>query len=820
MADPVPDREALLRRFVSQAAEATALTDAVGRVVVWNPALERLTGLRADAVVGLPLWEIQHELLPLIERKPERLQALRLAVQAMLDTGAVPAPADPHMLHRRDGKTRRVAFEFMTLDAGDGHLAALTVREAPLPEQAGPPVDAALAAGTRTLHGLVEHATDGILLADEQGILIEWNQAEARLTGLSREQALGRPVWDVLYELLPANERTLESRQRIHEFLRHAVSTGDLRGTAGLTERHVWLPDGSDRWLHSLNFTIPTGRGHVLGRISRDITDRKRAEAALLQRNHQLKILSETTQQINVVLDEAVILRTLVLAAMDALGAGAGAAGRMDGDRMHFREVRVGGEVRPAAWSCARGEGPAGAAWRTLQPFVLNDAADDAAVLAALRAALGTVHHLASVPLVGRDGQVLGGLEVYNLPGERPFEPDGPALGLLLGLAAGAATALENAKLLRERELAHARTEQSLRRLTALRAVDSTINASLSLNVTLQVVLEHALEHLGLDAGAVLVVNAARHTLEAAATRGLAPAGLERHQTRIGEGLAGRAVLERKLAQTSSLAAHHLAGRRGAALVAEGFTAYYAVPLLAKGDVKGVLELFGRQPHAPDPEWVEFLETIAAQAALAIDGAQLFNELQRANFDLGLAYDATLEGWARALDLRERQPADQSQRLAQTAEQLGRALGLPPAALTALRRGALLHDIGHVLIPDEILLKPGPLTAAEWQVMRQHPVHAHELLSPIAILRAVVDIPYAHHERWDGSGYPRGLAGEAIPQAARIMAVADVWEALRADRPHRPAWPADRARNYLAAEAGKQFDPRVVSALLALPERR
>jgi PAS domain S-box-containing protein len=711
-----------------------------------------------------------------------------------------------------------VVLEFMTLSANDGHRVVMTAREAPID-----PAEAAVAAGARTLHGLIEHATDGILLADEQGNLIEWNRAEERLTGLDREAVLGRPVWEVLYELLPADERTQANRKRIHEFLRHAVNTGDLRGTGGLTERHVWLPDGSDRWVHSLNFTIPTGRGHVLGRISRDITDRKLAEAELLRRNRQLEILSETSQQINAVLDTTVVLRTLVLAATEALGAVGGAAGLVEGDLLRFSEARVRGDACPVTWSYARGEGPAGMAWRTLQPVVWAGAQADPGAPDGLGELLGA-YDLVSVPLVGRDGRVLGCLEVYGAA-ERPAGADGDAalglgsvqaLALLRGLAAGAATALENTYLLAERERAYARAEQGLRRMTALRAVDSAINASLSLGVTLQVVLEHAQEHLGLDAATVLTANAVRQTLEFAAGRGFQTQGVERNPLRYGEGLAGRAVLDRRLVQAGDLAGAETYVRRGARLADLGFAAYYAMPLLAKGEVKGVLELFGREPLAADPEWREFLETLAGQAALAIDGAQLFNDLQRANFDLSLAYDATIEGWARALDLRERQPAGQSQRLAQSAERLGRALGLPAADLVALRRGALLHDIGHVAIPDEILYKPGPLTADEWDVMHQHPEHAQAVLSPIAFLRAAVEVPYGHHERWDGSGYPRALQGEAIPLAARIFAVADVWDALRSVRPYRPAWPAARARAYLAEQAGTLFDPRVVDVFMAL----
>lgn len=133
-----------------------------------------------------------------------------------------------------------------------------------------------------------------------------------------------------------------------------------------------------------------------------------------------------------------------------------------------------------------------------------------------------------------------------------------------------------------------------------------------------------------------------------------------------------------------------------------------------------------------------------------------------------------------------------------------------------VRRGALLHDVGKLGVPDRILLKPGPLTVDERQIVRQHPVHAFEWLSPIRYLQPALDIPYAHHERWDGTGYPRGLSGRDIPLAARIFAVVDVWDALLSDRPYREGRSADEVLAFLSADAGRHFDPDVVVAFVQL----
>jgi putative nucleotidyltransferase with HDIG domain len=238
------------------------------------------------------------------------------------------------------------------------------------------------------------------------------------------------------------------------------------------------------------------------------------------------------------------------------------------------------------------------------------------------------------------------------------------------------------------------------------------------------------------------------------------------------------------------------------------------VPLIAKGQVKGVLEVFHRAPLEPGQEWLDFLEALAGQAAIAVDNATLFKDLQRSNVDLRLAYDATIEGWSRALDLRDEETEGHTQRVTEITVELAQRLGFAEEALVQIRRGALLHDIGKMGIPDTILLKPGKLTDEEWVMMRKHPQYAYELLYPIAYLRPALEIPYCHHEKWDGTGYPQGLTGEQIPLAARLFAVVDVWDALTNDRPYRQAWPAEKVREHIQSLAGTHFDPQVVSTAL------
>ncbi len=229
-----------------------------------------------------------------------------------------------------------------------------------------------------------------------------------------------------------------------------------------------------------------------------------------------------------------------------------------------------------------------------------------------------------------------------------------------------------------------------------------------------------------------------------------------------------------------------------------------------KEQVKGVLELFHRTELEPNEEWLKFLHALANQAAIAIDNSSLFNDLQHSNAELTQAYDATIQGWSRALDLRDNETEGHTQRVTELTTRLGRLFGLSEEELVHVRRGALLHDIGKMGVPDGILLKPGPLTDEEWIVMRKHTTFAFELLSPIHFLQTAVDIPYCHHEKWDGSGYPRGLKGEAIPLAARIFALVDVYDALTSDRPYRKAWPEEKVLDHIRSLAGTHFDPQVV----------
>ena len=238
------------------------------------------------------------------------------------------------------------------------------------------------------------------------------------------------------------------------------------------------------------------------------------------------------------------------------------------------------------------------------------------------------------------------------------------------------------------------------------------------------------------------------------------------------------------------------------------------VPIKIAERVIGVISIESEQAQAFSESDERLAITLATQAAIAIEHAQFFESLKRSNMDLELAYDATIEGWSHALDLRDKETEGHSLRVTEMTVSFARNFGLSEAELVQVRWGALLHDIGKMGVPDGILLKPGPLTEEEWVLMRQHPRFAYNLLSPIRHLRLALDIPYCHHEKWDGTGYPRELKGEQIPLTARIFAVVDVWDALRSDRPYRAAWAEEKVNEHILALSGTQFDPHVVDVFL------
>ncbi len=360
----------------------------------------------------------------------------------------------------------------------------------------------------------------------------------------------------------------------------------------------------------------------------------------------------------------------------------------------------------------------------------------------------------------------------------------------------------------------HEQTIKQLERLAALRSIDLTISSVFDLQITLKILINEVIKQLEVDAASILLVEPSSSRLEYVAGQGFYTPNIEASSVRIGEGNAGRAVIERRIIEVPDLMKIDGKFIRAQLLANEEFISYFAVPLITKGEVKGVLEIFNRTRLNPNHEWLDFLETLGGQTAIAIENSILFQDLQRSNFELAIAYDATIEGWSRALDLRDKETEGHTQRVTDMTLKLARKMGLSEERLILIRRGALLHDIGKMGIPDYILYKPEELSEEEQKIMRQHPQLAYDMLEPIAYLRDALNIPHCHHEKWDGTGYPRGLSGTQIPLEARLFTIVDIWDAITTNRPYRQGWPKEKALEYIREQSGKYFDPQLVEIFL------
>ena len=408
------------------------------------------------------------------------------------------------------------------------------------------------------------------------------------------------------------------------------------------------------------------------------------------------------------------------------------------------------------------------------------------------------------------EGRVIGVLHVQSYTLNRYTSADAELLELIANTAA---VAIQNARLFTQ-------LQRRVDQLSALHSVDTAIGSTTDLRVSLQSVLENITRQLKVDAADVLLLNPATLVLEYAAGLGFFTAEVMHTSLPLGKSQAGKSALERRIVRIPDLTDQSLEFSHNSLVTDERFAAYVAVPLMAKGEVKGVLEIFQRASLELDDDWMSFLEMLASQAALAIDNALLFEGLEKVNIELTLAYDATIEGWSQALELRDQETQGHSVRVLDLTLRLAAEMGISSKDLQDIHRGVLLHDIGKMGIPDSILHKPGKLTDEEWEIMHEHPKYAYDMLAPIAYLRNSLDIPYCHHEKWDGSGYPRGLSGETIPLPARIFAIVDVFDALTSDRPYRDAWSKEETLDYIREQSGTHFDPRLVEIFLKFIEKQ
>ncbi len=413
----------------------------------------------------------------------------------------------------------------------------------------------------------------------------------------------------------------------------------------------------------------------------------------------------------------------------------------------------------------------------------------------------------------------LGVLAMGSFKDEEPYVPTTAELDFLSAMASHIAISIDRITQADER----ARAEAEIIRNNQNQKIINTLLQLALQNISLTEKLEHALEIILstpwfsiLPKSAIFLADKEDRTLKMIAHNNLGKSlQIACAIVKPGICLCGKAAESQELLFFESGSPHH---ETHVGEIEEH--SHYNVPISLGKRLLGLFVLYLPKEHFPDEKEIEFLRTVANTLAGLIDRAKAQNKINSMNADLILAYDSTLEGWAKALDLRDKETGDHTLRVAELTIDLARSMGTPNDDLIHIWRGALLHDIGKMSIPDRTLKKADSLTAKEWETMRQHPQNAYDMLSSIPYLEKALDIPYCHHEKWDGSGYPRGLKGEDIPLAARIFSVVDVWDALRSDRPYRLAWDDEKVVRYIRERAGVEFDPQVVDAFFELIGRR
>ncbi len=735
---------------------AIIMLDAEGRITSWNRGAERIKGYRADEVVG---WHFS-QLYPqedVENGKPERELAAAVAEGRFEDEG---------WRVRKDGSRFFASVIITALRDDAGRLLgfAKVTRDITRHKQA----ETAALEGKAKLEAALAGTTNAVCISDVAGQLTDFNDAFASFFRCRDKAEYARMRSDNpdIFEVFMTNGELVPPDM-------WAVARA-LRGETVTNAEYIFhRKDTDETWNGSCSFSpIRDKAGVIVGSVvvSNDITERKKMEQEISEAKLFLELIVKYSPMPIIVHD-----------AQGHITVWNPAAEKLTG----WTEQEVLGKP---------------------PPMIPSDNQD---LFSKTHSSVfeGNNVFLDGVPICRKDGSIVLCEIAASLFQGAQAEKNG--LVAIINDISERKRAEDDIKRLL------AQVNRRAENLEALRAIDNAMLNSLDINLTMSMILAQVGARLNVDATDILLLNPHSHVLTFAAGRGFRSDALKKTRLRLGESNAGRAALERQVVNIPDLRTAGDGFTHTPLFQSEGFVTYFGAPLIAKGQVKGVLETFHRAPFAADEEWLAFFRLIAGQTAIAIENAVLLSDLQRSNVELSLAYDATIEGWVTALDLRDEETQGHSRRVTEMTEKIGGAMGFGEEDLVHIRRGALLHDIGKLSIPDGVLLKPGKLAEEEWVIIRRHPQLAFDMLSPIAYLRPALNIPYCHHEKLDGSGYPRGLKGEQLPLAARIFAVVDVYDALTSDRPYRAAWNREKTLEYIKSLAGTHFDPEVVTLFLS-----
>lgn len=730
------------RRLFEAAQDGILILDAAtGMIEDVNPYLIKMLGYSREEFVKKKLWEVGAF---------KDIQASQDAFEVLQDRDYIRYEDLP--LRTKDGRMIEVEFVSNVYLVNNKKVIQCDIRDITEHRQ----IIAALQENEKKYHDLINQSPDGYFIIELSGNILTVNQAICKELEFSEEEFLSMNIWDIVPE-----QYLDQYRQRLTKVLK-----GESLKEAA--EYEVLGKTGKKHYVEVLSAPRYNGKD-VIGfqGIARDITARKRAEAALQESEANFRMLVAhlpTVVYTNPVGDASSTL--YVSPQIETL------LGYTPQEWL----------ADPKLWS------------KTIHPDDQQHVLKQTAQTDQSNKPFEMEYRM-----IARDGCLVWVHDQVVLVNDLDGKPQ-YWQGIMLDIT--------------ERKQAEERIQRQLEYLSALSSIDRVIAGNFDIKLNLSKILSHVTKELGIDAADILILNPDSQILEYGAGKGFRTKAIRKAQMRLGRSYAGRVILERQLVQIPNLRVESDNFLSTTLLMKEDFVCYIGVPLITKGQVQGVLEVFHRTALKPDEEWFDFFRALAGQAAIAIENAALFEDAQHSNSELMLAYETTLEGWSHALDLRDKETKGHTQRVTEMTVKLARAFGFSEAELVNVRRGGLLHDIGKIGVPDNILLKPGKLTDDEWRLMRMHPVYAYDLLSHIAYLREALDIPYCHHEKWDGTGYPRGLKGEQIPLAARIFAAVDVWDALTSERPYRAAWTKEKAREYIHTSSGMHFDPQVVNAFM------
>ena len=612
--------------------------------------------------------------------------------------------------------------------------------------------EAALHDSEARFRSFIEQSSEGMVLIDEYGQIIEWNSAQENISGITRAEVLGCPYWEIQHRTLPEDLKAKYKPEYFRAGLQNALQTGGLPAQVAAREAIIQTASGQNKPIFQVSFPIRTESGYRIGALVRDITERKVAEQALMEGEARLRAIVQTANDAVVTMNKDQIIVDWNMAAETIFG---------------YSSVEALGMVISQ-----------------IVPKQLRN-----------KQATGIARALAG------EQQVFGKMiEVMGL------SKDGREFPIEMTLAEWKTQAgVFFTGIIRD-------VSERKRREIEMQAI-STLSAAMrsvpNRAEILLVIVEQLSSLLQCEAISAEIIDPVTGDAVVEAAYGIWEPFVNLRQA-AGTGL-------NKIIQETRQPYHKNHLRQDANLFAPGYIcgqirAVAGVPLYTHDRLIGFLWM-GRKKEIAEPE-VRLLTAVADIAANAIHRATLHEQTQKDATDLALAYDTTLEGWAQALEMRDQETEGHARRVVKMTIDLASAMGVTGVDLVHVRRGALLHDVGKMGIPDTILLKPGTLNDREWEIMRRHPEYAFQFMRQIDYLNQAIDIPYCHHEKWDGTGYPRGLQGEGIPLLARIFSVIDVWDALTSDRTYRKAWSSEQAKRYIAEQAGKHFDPRVVAVFL------